>query len=222
MIVGPPNVGAPNNADTPTNGGTSSTGEKKIGKYFNMVENYIYLYHTGTFIVIPTYPDSITDTLNVSFATTTPLSRSAPIYSYQNSGPRSVQFSLRLQREMMTLINYEQSNSASLLGNNGDDYIDVLIRELQAIALPKYNSTAKMVDPPIIAVRFGNDVFCKGVVQGGVSVTYELPILEGDKYSVVNISFTVHEIDPYDASTVMLAGSYRGLDPTLERNIYKG
>lgn len=196
---------------------------QKHDRPFNMIDNYIYLYHTNTFIIIPTYPDSVTDTLNVSFATTTPLSRSAPIYSYQNSGPRTVQFALRLQRELMTQINWLKSNATTSVN---DDYIDVLIREIQAIALPKYNNSSKMVDPPIIAVRFGSDIFCKGVVQGGVSINYELPIITdkagNDKYSIVNISFTVHEIDPYDASTVMSAGSYRGLDTTLERNLWKG
>lgn len=190
---------------------------------FNMIDNYIYLYHTGTFIAIPTYPESVTDTLNVSFATTTPLSRSAPIYSYQNSGPRTVQFALRLQRELMTQINWAKSNAVTSVN---DDYIDILIREIQAIALPKYNNSSKMVDPPIIAVRFGSDIFCKGVVQGGVSINYELPIITdkagNDKYSIVNISFTVHEIDPYDADTVMLAGSYRGLSTNLVRNIWEG
>ena len=196
---------------------------QQILRPFNMIDNYIYLYHTGTFIIIPTYPDSITDSLNTSFATTTPLSRSAPIYSYQNSGPRTVQIVLRLQRELMTQINWTKSNATLSLN---DDYIDVLIRELQAAALPKYNNSSKMVDPPIVAVRFGSDIFCKGVVQGGVNTSYEIPIITdkagNNKYSIVNISFTVHEIDPYDADTVMLAGSYRGLDTTLERNIWKG
>jgi hypothetical protein len=123
----------------------------------------------------------------------------------------------------MTQVNWQKSNADVSLS---DDYIDILINGLQSAALPKYNSSSKMVDPPIIAVRFGSDIFCKGVVQGGVSTTYELPIITdkagNDKYSIANISFTVHEIDPYDAETVMVAGSYRGLDTTLERNIWKG
>jgi hypothetical protein len=190
---------------------------------FSMIDNYVYLYHTNTFIIIPTYPETVVDSMNASFASSTPLSRSAPIFSYQNSGPRTVQFSLRLQREMMTQINWTRSTANVPLG---DDYVDVLIRELQAAALPKYNNSSKMVDPPIVAVRFGSDIFCKGIVQGGVSTTYDLPIitdkLGNDKYSIVGISFTLNEIDPYDATTVMSAGSYRGLDATLERNIWKG
>jgi len=42
-------------------------------------EYYVYFYHTGTYIVLPTYPETITDTVNSNYASTTPLGRSAPI-----------------------------------------------------------------------------------------------------------------------------------------------
>jgi hypothetical protein len=34
-----------------------------------------------------------------------------------------------------------------------------------------------MVNPPMVAVRFGNEIFIKGVVTGGVTVTSQLPLL---------------------------------------------
>jgi hypothetical protein len=37
--------------------------------------------------------------------------------------------------------------------------------------LPKYDYGNKMINPPMVAVRFGNEFFIKGVVQGGVTVT---------------------------------------------------
>ena len=37
----------------------------------------------------------------------------------------------------------------------------------------------------------------------------------------VDVSFTISEIDPYDAQTVMQQGSFRGINKTLERRIYK-
>ena len=49
-----------------------------------------------------------------------------------------------------------------------DDYVDLMINQLQSIALPNYAASQKMVDPPIIAIRFGNAVFCKGVVIASV------------------------------------------------------
>lgn len=185
---------------------------------FKMIDNYVYLYHVNQFIVIPTFPDSLTDTMSVNFNKATPMSRSAPIYSYSDSGPRSLQINLDLHRDMMTQINYNVSNATVQMG---DDYVDTLVKQLQAAALPAYGASDKLVDPPMIAVRFGNDIFIKGVVVGAVSVTYSLPIITGNKYAHVSVSFTVEEIDPYDAQTVMQAGSFRGLSTTLERSAWK-
>ena len=170
-----------------------------MSRKFNMIENYIYLYHLDKFIVLPTYPETIQDTLSATFASTSALARSAPIFSYSYSGPRSMQISLSLQREMMEQINYQNSNINLSEVKIGDDYVDTMINELQAIALPKYASSAKMVNPPMVAVRFGNDVYIKGIVDGGVTVTYEGPILPNNKYTIVKVSFVVKEVDPWDA-----------------------
>jgi peptidoglycan hydrolase-like protein with peptidoglycan-binding domain len=159
------------------------------------------------FLLIPTYPEQIQDNSVATFNSTSSLARSAPVYSYSHSGPRTVQISLRLHREMMTQLNYSKSNvnlDELDLGASGtsNDYVDFLIKQLQAIALPKYSATDKMVDPPMVAVRFGNEIYIKGVVDGGVSVTYSGPILNNDKYAIADVSFTVHEVDPYDAESV--------------------
>ena len=183
-----------------------------------MIDNYIYLYHIDQFVVIPTFPENLTDTISVKFNSSTPMSRSAPIYSYSNSGPRSFQIDLNLHRDMMHEINYGVSN---MKVETGDDYVDTMIRHLQAAALPSYGKSNKMVDPPMVAVRFGQELFIKGVVNGAVTVSYSLPILSNDKYASVSIGFTIEEVDPYDANQVMKDGSFRGLDETLERNIWK-
>lgn len=189
-------------------------------KVFNMIDNYIYLYHTKTLIAIPTYPESISDSMGVNFNQATPLSRSAPIFSYSHSGPRSFSVQLNLHRDLMTQINTDMSN---LKINNLDDedYIDIMIKQLQAAALPKYAAAEKMVDPPIIAVRFGNDIFCKGVISGSVNAVFSGPILRTDKYAQVTVDFQLYEIDPYDADSVMTLGSFRGINTDLERRIYK-
>lgn len=194
---------------------------KSQEKPFNMIDNYIYLFHTDQFIVLPTYPDSIQDSLSSSFNMTTPLSRSAPIYTYSNSGPRTTQISLNLHRDMMDEINYNVSNINFNEVRIGDDYVDVMIKQLQAIALPKYEASQKMVNPPLVAVRFGNEFFIKGIVNGGITVTYNLPLLDNDKYANVTVSFNVSEIDPYDAVSVQKEGSFRGLSKTLERRLFK-
>lgn len=179
---------------------------------FTLIENYIYLYHVDKFILLPSYPETIQDQLSASFTQTNALARSAPIFTYSNSGPRTVQVSLILHREMMSQINYTVSNlnlnNLSELDEDqlgievGDDYVDFLIKQIQAIALPKYSAGIKMVNPPLVALRFGNDIYIKGVVNGGVTVTYSGPILQNDKYAVAEISFSISEVDPYDADSI--------------------
>ena len=59
-----------------------------------------------------------------------------------------------------------------------------------------------MVDPPLVAVKVGNEVYIKGVINGQVQVSYSGPIMAGkydDKYAIVTVAFTVFEVDPYDA-----------------------
>ena len=81
-----------------------------------------------------------------------------------------------------------------------------------------------MVDPPLVACRVGNEVYIKGIIQGSVNVSYSGPILYNDKYALCTIGFTVTEVDPYDAYTVMDIGSYRyseiPLNTSLDQNVY--
>lgn len=185
---------------------------------FDLINNYLYMYHTDQFVILPSYPDSINDSLGVSFNSENPMLRSAPIFAYSNSGPRELQVTLNLQRDIMSQINTGKSN---LKIDIGDDYVDTIIKQLQSIALPRYASGAKMVDPPMVAIRFGNEIFIKGVVVGSVSVNLQKPIIKGDKYEQVTISFGVREITPYDALSVQQNGLMRGLNTTLERKIYR-
>lgn len=224
--------------------------------HFNLIDNYIYLYHTDTLILLPTFPESMSDKIESSYTSTNILGRSAPIYSYSGSGPRSIQIDLNLHRDMMNQINtenndfnyglklFQEANDTAYLKKiQRKDYVDLMINELQSIALPNYVYGQKLVDPPLVAVRIGDEIFCKGIVNGGVSVSFKGPILanplydsDGNylidqqtgkkiigkgKYALVDISFTVTEVDPYDANTVAKMGSFRGLDRTLERNLYK-
>ena len=115
---------------------------------YKAVDNYIYLYHLDKFLVIPTYPDNLQDNMGVTYASQTPLSRSAPIYSYTSSGPRSMTIGLNLHREMFNQINYSRSNFARDLS---DDYVDLLIKHVHAMALPVYGASSKLVGPPMIA-----------------------------------------------------------------------
>ncbi len=187
--------------------------------------SYIYLYHLNKFCVLPDYPESLSDTMGSTFAETNALARTAPVFSYQNSGPRNIStVSLRLHRDMMEGLNFNVSNlKEGVVDFTADDYVDTLIKYLQAAAIPKYNeysSGSKAVIPPMVALRFGNDIFIKGVINSTVQCTYQKPILWNDKYAVVDIGFSIYETDPYDAAAISEQGSFRGITRTFKDGIY--
>lgn len=189
-------------------------------RVFNMIDNYIYLYHVGKFIVLPSYPDTIQDSMPVTYTSSAPLGRSAPIYSYSGSGPRTIQFSFTLHRDLMKQLNYGVSNiQVADMGLN-DDYVDTMIKYLQAMVVPSYEDSNKMINPPIIALKFGTDIFIKGIINGSVGLTYKPPILSNGKYAIVDVSFGITEVDPFDAKEILQVGSYRGISTSLDRKIY--
>lgn len=197
--------------------------------YYQNIENYIYIYQLGVYVILPTYPDSITDALGSTFAAENILSRTAPVFSYSYSGPRTVTLNFTFHRDMMNSLNYDNFNFIDEVGNMlGQDYIDTLVRYLQAMALPSYNAVEaassvynSMVNPPIIAVRIGTTLFIKGIVNGEVQVTYSGPISREGKYMQVGVSFTVSEIEPQDAEQVAKWGSSRGMESLLTRSLHK-
>lgn len=175
---------------------------------------YIYISHLdipeeGKYWMLPGYPNDVTDVMNSTFLPNTALGRSAPVYTFSNSGPRSITINLEFHRDM-----FEEMPS-NVVPNEDEDKSESFIHALQAIALPKYNLSNKAIEPPLVALRLGREVFIKGIVSGGVQVTYKKPILANEKYAVIAISFTITEVDPYDATTVFKNGSFRGLTATL-------
>ena len=188
-------------------------------KNFRLPDNYIYISHLDDvggeefkFWILPFSPDSISDTMQSDFTATNALGRSAPVYTFSHAGPREVRVEIKMHRDMMDDANAGISNARL---KNGEDYIENLIHALQSIAVPKYNLTNKAVEPPLVAVRIGKQIFIKGVVTGGIGITYEKPILSNDKYAQVSLSITISEVDPYDATTVYKNGSFRGEVRTL-------
>lgn len=187
--------------------------------YLTLPDNYIYISHLGDdgeYLMLPSYPETIQDQMQSTFAQTSALSRSAPVFTYSNSGPRSIQVTLELHRDIMDDINIGVSN---IKPEDRDDYVDTLIKKLQAIAVPKYNLTNKAVEPPVVAVRFGDEIFIKGVVSGAISVTYGKPILSNNKYARCTVAFSIYETDPYDATSVASNGSFRGLTRGMRKGM---
>lgn len=184
---------------------------------------YVYIYHLssdvqgeGTLIYIPQWPDQISDSLGSHFASTNALSRTAPVFSYIESGPREVQISLQLHRDMMDEVNFKHCN---VKPDDGDDYVDMFIKKLMAVALPNYHTASKEVEPPMVAVKFGDQLFIKGVVDGGITVEYNKPLLTDNKYSLVNIGFKISETEPMDALSISKVGSFRNITRTFQ-NIF--
>ena len=179
---------------------------------------YLYISHLDEdyqYWMLPGYPEEVTDSMSSTFGSTSALGRSAPVYTYSSSGPRTIQISLEFHRDMFEEINDFRGKPFQ----DGDDMVDHFIKAIQAIAVPKYNLSNKAIEPPLVAIRLGQEVFIKGIVDGGVRVSYKKPILSNEKYAIVNISFTVSEVDPYDSSTVFQNGSFRGLTATMRQGM---
>ena len=184
---------------------------RKPNSHMIKTGNYIYIYNLDTLVNLPTYPESVQDNLQSNFQQTQALSRTAPVFTYQNSGPRTMTFQFTFHRDMLNDANKGGLSNAELYV--GEDYVDYIVRNLQAIALPTYNAGSKSVVPPEVAVRIGegDDIFIRGVVQGSVTVGYSMPMLSNGKYAMVNISFSVYETTPFDAKAVSQMGSFRGI-----------
>lgn len=194
-----------------------ATSSMKKKSSISLISNFIYLYHTNEWLLLPEYPDQVTDSMTSNFSQTQALSRTAPVFTYSNSGPRRVQIQLNLHRDMMYNINYGVSNFRIKIT---EDYVDELIARIQAITLPKYDANEKGVVPPMVALRLGREVFIKGVVVGGLSVVYQKPIMDDDKYSQVTLNFEIYEVDPYDAVSIGKQGSFRGITTIFEKGLF--
>ena len=173
---------------------------------------YLYISHLDEgfkYWMLPGYPEEVSDQMQSTFAPTTALGRSAPVYTFSNSGPRTISINLTFHRDMF------DEMPSNVVPNDGEDKSESFIHAIQAIAVPKYNLSNKAIEPPLVAIRLGREVFIKGVVTSGVTVTYKKPILDDEKYAIVSIAFTVSEVDPYDSTTIFKNGSFRGLTATL-------
>jgi hypothetical protein len=178
---------------------------------------YLYISHLDEeykYWQLPGYPEEVTDNMNSTFTETTALGRSAPVYTFSSAGPRTIQISLNFHRDM-----FEEMPS-NVTPRDGEDKAESFIHALQAIAVPKYNLSNKAIEPPLVAIRLGREVFIKGIVSGSVSITYGKPILINEKYATMKVSFTVSEVDPYDSTTVFQNGSFRGLTATLRQGMH--
>jgi hypothetical protein len=178
---------------------------------------YLYISHLDEgykYWQLPGYPDDVTDDMRSEFLTNTALGRSAPVFTFSNAGPRSINLKLRFHRDMF------EDMPSNVVPKDGEDKAESFIHALQAIALPKYNLSNKAIEPPLVAVRLGREIFIKGVVTSNISVTFGKPILVNEKYATMEVGFTISEVDPYDSTTVFKNGSFRGMVATLRSGMH--
>jgi hypothetical protein len=200
--------------DNAINSSMTSSSQSIINRM--LPDCYLYISHLDEgyqYWQLPGYPEKVADHMNSTFMENSALGRSAPVYTFSNSGPRTINISLSFHRDM-----FEEMPS-NVPVKAGEDKAESFIHALQAIAVPKYNLANKAIEPPLVALRLGREVFIKGIVSGGVTVTYGKPILVNEKYAIIDVSFTISEVDPYDATTVFKNGSFRGLTATLRNGM---
>jgi hypothetical protein len=154
--------------------------------------------------------------MSSTFGETYALGRTAPVYTYSRSGPRTVRIDIPLHRDLMDDVNTGISNSK--LGE-GEDYVDNLLKALRAIVVPKYNLQNKAIEPPLVALRLGNELFIKGIVSSPIGCEFEKPILANNKYAVVKVALEITEVDPYDATTIFKNGGFRGVVQSLRKGM---
>lgn len=181
---------------------------------------YIYISHLdlpeeSKYWQLPCYPESVSDNMGATFGSANTLGRSAPIFTFSYSGPRTVNITLKFHRDMFESEDY----ASNVVPAEYEDKAESFIHALQAIAVPKYNLSNKAIEPPLVGIRLGSEVFIKGVVTSAINVTFGKPILVNEKYANIEISFSVSEVDPYDATSVYKNGSFRGLTQTLRKGM---
>ena len=142
---------------------------------------WLVVENVGT-VYFPCYPDSYSDSHNVSFSQQTVLGRSEPFQIYQNTGPRSVSVSFKMHREMT------HTNS-----------IGEIVGVVQAACYPTNND--RTIAPRCTLV-IGDNCKITGVI-GNVSTNWSDTILNrvsgggfaatSGIYSTVDLSFSITE-----------------------------
>ena len=117
------------------------------------IPNYIYFYHLDEYCILPLYPDQITDNMTSTFQQTNSLSRSAPVFTFSNSGPRNVRIDLDLHRDLINDLN-KNKTIAEMPDNVNNAILEIIgigKKEFtKCIALPQGEFDRFLSDTPAI------------------------------------------------------------------------
>jgi hypothetical protein len=108
---------------------------------------YLYISHLDEdyqYWMLPGYPEKVTDQMQSEFAANSALGRSAPVYTFSHSGPRTISINLSFHRDMFEEINQFLYPKGSNIFADGQDMAEKFIHAIQAIAVPKYNLSNKI------------------------------------------------------------------------------
>lgn len=191
------------------------------------IESYIYIYHMNLKFNLPVVPESIQDSMPISFNSEPVLARSAPQVTFSSAGPRSQRVSIKIHRQLFCIENEELDKAArkikitdpltgKLIDTPAKDAADILIDALTSISLPKYTDALKAIVPPSVLVRFGNESCIRGV-PSSFSKSSSGVWLKNGKMAEVTLDFTVTEVEPYSAQFTAVNGTLRGISTDLQR-----
>ena len=155
-----------------------------------------YIEIDGNTYYFPCFPASYSDSSSSSISQLNPLGRSEPFQIYSNSGPRKVDVSFEMHREMFVYrtmggsgARYDASNT-----NAEFDEMDILINALQSAVYPKTEGSGDYTIVPKVRLVLGNNCRITGIIDGSVSVSWNGPINPNKKYSMASVSFGVVEV----------------------------
>jgi hypothetical protein len=181
------------------------------GYYNGAPVSYLYIYHLKKEWYLPVLPQSISNSLPISFSPTTiPLS-SAPLQTFSSAGPRSVSISLKMHRKMFELEDPKK----------GAERMEELINDISALALPKYTNASKLVVPPTVLYRAGNEVCIRGIVSGNVTISNSGAWQRDGKLSEIDIQFTIIEVEAFSADYAQNHGVLRSIPTDLTHSVWQ-
>lgn len=149
-------------------------------------------------IVLPCYPESLSDNVNPMWNQQQILGRTASIAAYTGTGDLTYTFSFKLHREMCD--------------DDSVNSIEEVIQFLRKTVYPKYKQTGLL--PPLTKFVFGQTAMSGYVTSFGA--TWELPIIDG-LYQVCTIQLGLTS-DPnkvYDSTD--LGTSYNPFNVIVQR-----
>lgn len=129
----------------------------------------------GVGFAIPCYPNSLSDSYNVTFNSASLFTSTEPYFVFNYSGPRTVNVSFQLHREMR--------------GIDNDGYIDAIAAAIEAATYPVNDGW--MGSEVILIV--GAEIYIRGIIGGNVSVSYSGPIIDG-RHNLLDVSFSINEV----------------------------